>query len=746
MALTPEEIKIVEFGKKSGKTEDEVLGALSKYRMSQPQSDQSPSVADLATKKQEPSYAERLKDNVSTDIANRVQRVQTIRDNPDTGLISKGVQIFGQGAGLAANALEQTVGQAPIGGAFGGPTVNEALNSTIGKGVNWLATSEWSPLKKLGDVIGSSKSVQDLVKIYDTDQSFRDSVDSVANIVRLASDVKGTVDTANATQAGVQNLSTKAKRIFSPAEEISVYHGTTPENAISITQKGFDLKQVKDGATDPVAASFTTNAEEALKYANGDKTGVIESVLKGKNIAKFDTADDYITAIEQQFGDYNGSNATKFLKQYDGVVVKGAGPNGGDQVFTAYPKNISVVDPTKVKTPTIENQLSQNPVTKGQDLLSKVRTVIAEKNVDPKIKASFQRLDDMSRQGIGETKIADPVKTYDEFIGMEKNFKGDIKSDVALGAVGQRIGNSFDQVVQQRRAVGKVMGAELEKIGSEQASIASPRQSFESELQGSGLSFDSERASQIAEFDAANRSLLDIAEGQKGSLLSPTKTSKFTNQDINLLDAYTKELYSLGDNPTIAELDAFLSRIPNEIDVYKGKNSITKTTNAERIIKNNLSQLREQFSPTVTNNPKLSPYYEARKTYAELSNFLEEGESFLGKKTASGDYAKDASIAKSSVQSLLNNGKKDWLIQLEELTGYPALDESVLALQAMKDSGNFRGLSLLETLSKGDLPAINQNGIRQKVIDFGLRKGSQMLIGTPEEQTRLFLQSLKAKK
>ena len=354
-------------------------------------------------------------------------------------------------------------------------------------------------------------------------------------------------------------------------------------------------------------------------------------------------------------------------------------------------------------------------------LFERVRTVLSEKNVDPRVKSSAERLgseEAITRQGIGETKVKKPIETYDEFFGQEQKFKGDIKQDMALGMVGDRIGTAFENVIKQRRGVGKVMETELKKIGTTPTDITDSFVKFETGLKESGLTYN----------------------GQTKTIRAD-KLSKVSSEDVKMLQQYVAELNNLGANPTIAELDAFLSRVPKEIDVYKAKNNVTQVTNGERLIKSNLSDLREQFSPDKTGNEALRAYYEARSAYADLSNFIEDGTSFLGKKTQSGDFAKDASLAKSSVQSILNNGKKDWLIQLEELTGYPALDESVLALQAMKDAGNFRGSSLLELISEGGLPT-SQGGVRDRLINWIMQKGASAVSGTPDQQTRAFLRSL----
>lgn len=142
-----------------------------------------------------------LTDRVGTDIANRVQKVADIQNRTDTGKLEKSVQIFGQGAGMAANTLEQTAMEIP--------GVKQVAKG-FGAGVNWLATSDISPIKHLGDVIGSNKTLQTAVQLYDTDQNFKDTVDAVANIARLGGDIDSAVNsanfTANVTNKVIKNL------------------------------------------------------------------------------------------------------------------------------------------------------------------------------------------------------------------------------------------------------------------------------------------------------------------------------------------------------------------------------------------------------------------------------------------------------------------------------------------------------------------------------------------------------------
>lgn len=130
----------------------------------------------------------KLTDIVGQDIAERTSRVGDILGRKDTGPLTKGVQVFGQGAGLAATTLEQT--------AMKVPGIKQVAQG-IGEGINWLTTSDISPIKALGDVIGSNKTLQTAVRLYDTDQNFKDSIDAVANIVRLGGDVDAVVNSAN---------------------------------------------------------------------------------------------------------------------------------------------------------------------------------------------------------------------------------------------------------------------------------------------------------------------------------------------------------------------------------------------------------------------------------------------------------------------------------------------------------------------------------------------------------------------
>ena len=372
-------------------------------------------------------------------------------------------------------------------------------------------------------------------------------------------------------------------------------------------------------------------------------------------------------------------------------------------------------------------------VEQASGLKQSVQSYLARKNVSPQLESSATRLTDTALQQksatipqkpnipqkrflAGTARIEDPAQSYEQFLTQSKKALTDIKVDPAVSVVGERIGDAFQQVSQTRRAVGQTMGDELKKVGGMKADITDAYTGLETALKEADLVYSD------------------------GKLVAG-KTAKMTDEDMSLLNSYIKELNTLGSTPTIAQIDAVISRTQGLVNNFKSAKGITETTNAERLIKGSQAKLREQFDPKKTGNPALTDYAEARRLYAELSNFLDEGAGFLGKYTQSGDFAKDASLAKSSVQSVLNQGKKDWLIKLEALTGYPAIDEAVLALQAMKDAGDFRGLSLLESFADVGIPT-SKAGFTQKVIDYAVGKGTKAVVGSPEEQTRLILKEL----
>lgn len=394
------------------------------------------------------------------------------------------------------------------------------------------------------------------------------------------------------------------------------------------------------------------------------------------------------------------------------IVALGLGGASENTILSATEKVL-----TKITTESkgIIQNISDDVLQSATKLRDNARLFLSKKNVEPQLKESAERL-----FMEGTKRVDEPLQAYEKYLSQSKGALTDIKIDPAISEVGGKIGNAFENVIKQRSEIGKVIGKELESVGKLKVSITEAKESVLSNLKNSGLSYNSKTKS-----------------------LTAFGGTKFTQDEISMLNRFVKDLNSLGENPTVKDIDNFVSRMRTELDFAKGKSGVMGTTNAERIITGGISEIKGSLNPEKNGLSQLSDYWSANKMYSELSEFIKEGESFLGKVTQSGDFAKDASLAKSSVQSILNNGKKDWLLKLEGLTGYNALDDAVLALQAMKDAGDFRGLSLLQTISESGLPS-SKAGITQKIVDYALQKGGEFIAGSPEEQTRILLRDIQS--
>lgn len=209
-----------------------------------------------------------LVNQVGEDINNRVDRVSEILSRPDTSIVTKAVQTFGQGAGMAANALEKTVEQIPG---------VKPIFDKIGAGINWLATSESSPIKNLGEVIGSQKGVQEIVNLYDTDNNFRDSIDAFANSVRLGADIDGIISGANFTKNVTEKIATAVeKNVIEPTS-------SAIKNATSKVTKG--SSDILSDITPTSDRIINTEITKALDLTQGDVKNI--SLKTGNDVGKF---------------------------------------------------------------------------------------------------------------------------------------------------------------------------------------------------------------------------------------------------------------------------------------------------------------------------------------------------------------------------------------------------------------------------------------------------------------------------
>lgn len=205
MPFTPQEQSIIQWGQTNGKSKEDVTKAISNFRAGIQVSKVQPT--EVTTPETSPSYGERVTSAVSSDINKRVERVGNIM-NRSQNPIEKSVQILGQGAGMAAHTFESTVGEIP--------GIKQVVGA-YGAGINWLATSKNSPLKSIGEKIGESKALQELVELYDTDPDVKDTIDGVSNMVRLYGDAEIVRSAANLAKSAIN----KIKHKMSPSSDIT---------------------------------------------------------------------------------------------------------------------------------------------------------------------------------------------------------------------------------------------------------------------------------------------------------------------------------------------------------------------------------------------------------------------------------------------------------------------------------------------------------------------------------------------
>lgn len=85
--------------------------------------------------------------------------------------------------------------------------------------------------------------------------------------------------------------------------------------------------------------------------------------------------------------------------------------------------------------------------------------------------------------------------------------------------------------------------------------------------------------------------------------------------------------------------------------------------------------------------------------YRRTSKFGEEAKRLMGQEGLYGDSIKGAATVKRAIQSNSDAGARQFLKTLRDITGYDAIKEGDIALKAMKDVGDYQGLSMLEVLS-----------------------------------------------
>lgn len=371
MAFTSQEQDIIKYGVQNGKTRQQVEQALSNFRLGiKPQPAPKPVAAT-------PSYGERVTDKVGTDLSERADKVGAIQARTDTGPVTKAVQTFGQGAGAAANALETTVGEIP--------GVKQVAKG-IGEGINWLATSDLSPIKHLGDLIGSSKTIQEATNLYDTDPSFKDSVDAVANIARLGGDVDSVIEGTNFAK----NVTNKIVDKLSVPAEVPTIDDTLPPDG--------------GGGGGGAADTAKTLKGEIVETAPAKIMQRVARLSKGKQVA-------FETMAGQSVGEYLTQRG--IFGNIDKI---------SEQLYKRFTNSVGEADAALEKLP---GTFEPEPVrTALKELVARETRVSAPGAESPNLARAQQLLNKLDHQGLDMSEINEAKRLY------ERNVKVDYLKSV----------------------------------------------------------------------------------------------------------------------------------------------------------------------------------------------------------------------------------------------------------------------------------------------------------------------------
>ncbi len=477
MAFNEKERAIIDWGKKNGKTRADVERAIVSYRTGvKPEKK-----AEGAGESKKP-YLARVIDKVSDSLNTRTERFGAIKARPEEekpkmslpsqytpsdpsipkgSSLKKNVQLFGQGAGLAADALEATVTEIP-----GIKKGTEA----VATGINWLATSDKSPIKMLGEQIGKSEALQEAVRLYDTDQDFKDTVDGVANIARLSGDVEAAVSGVNF----VKNVSSKL---------ISKTKGALPKNKLVQAEKGFEKGGTTSNTVD-MHDNYIKTGDYDIAKVYKDPTAKIyqpdiakQIVSDGVNNLKIHGFPELAAKYEKMFGDYTKVTPDQVLTNGK-LVINNAG--GLPPQVTEGLGGISRIPENKAMSTAIEGTWQ-----KGQELLERIPRAVdkvqesmqnsairAEKirNSPPAVRDAIKSgLDDRIINTVTEAD-APTIKAYKEMLDLADSTGAKLKPaqrpEIVAGKVA---GEQYKTIDTQRKAVGQKIGETVDKLSKTQS-------------------------------------------------------------------------------------------------------------------------------------------------------------------------------------------------------------------------------------------------------------------------------------
>ena len=263
---------------------------------------------------------------------------------------------------------------------------------------------------------------------------------------------------------------------------------------------------------------------------------------------------------------------------------------------------------------------------------------------------------------------------YSKFTEQGKKFLKD--RSVEGGSPVEQVGSTIDKYTKQvdtlRKTVGKKMGEIEDKALS--------------------LKVDASQLPNVKEFmDVVNQSRLgNIAK--YGPDESFTKTANKLYKDIITLESRGA---NVGESLSLTR--KWARYIENQKDKFGDfKDNKFENSTIEKVVNEMKNNARDTLSGVDGNYKALVGQY--RKT----SQFKDEAKRLLGQEGLYGSSIKGAATAKRAIQSNSDAGARQFLKTLRDITGYDGMKEADIALKAMKDVGDYQGLSLLGILQDAE--------------------------------------------
>lgn len=420
--LSPEEQAIITRAKELGKTREEALAGIEKYR---------------ASKQVQPTEQKGFVSNVVNDIKNRGANVANEIGNTQQNPILSGVKATAQAFGGVADVGTEAIKSIP-----GGET---ALN-TIGKGFNFL-TDKIASTKLFSDI--GNLEAQGHINPKDNPEfyalkSILEGAQASGEIASTIAGAQGTASSLNSVKNGVVNTATKTGSVIKNTAR-------STEGLITRSKELVNPSPTALEATGEILQGKTTDVAPAIKALSAvDTKGVKTNIqLKGK--------------IEDAI--------SKLSKEVDTELAKDT--------------NVTLLDDLKTTIKTKTGQVSRNYVKDALDHLKELYTSTADDVSLSDVNGLIEKakttgltkleVNDISRiygQEFGEkafNKLGDPLTSVNA--QMFENIRKGLKNTARSG-IGGEAARKADSVVSTLYNTKRLVAKNVEAVQKLQQRIA----------------------------------------------------------------------------------------------------------------------------------------------------------------------------------------------------------------------------------------------------------------------------------